>query len=266
MEQFNVFVPEDVLYQFKSALAEEYRETYDRIRQELLNGPLIHIDETKTELIGKPNGYVWVMASMDTVYYYFRPNRETEFLKEFLAGFEGVLVSDFYNGYDSLSCHQQKCLIHFIRDLNNDLLINQMNTEYKTIVTDFGKLLRNIIATIDKYGLRKRNLRKHIKETESFYFGVINANYNTELAINWQKRFKKNKGKLFNFFNFDGIPWNNNNGENAIKPFAKYRRRAKGALRQSGLEDYLILLSIQQTCKYRGINFLEFLKSKKSFF
>ena len=266
IEQFNIFVPENVRYQFKSALAEEYRETYDRIRQELVNGPLIHIDETKTELIGKPNGYVWVMTSMDTVYYFFRPNREAEFLKEFLAGFEGVLVSDFYNGYDSLSCQQQKCLIHFIRDLNNDLLINQMNAEYKAIVTDFGKLLRKIIATIDKHGLRKRYLQEHTKEIKTFYAGILNADYNTELAANWQKRFKKNEGKLFNFLNFDGVPWNNNNGENAIKPFAKYRRHAKGTLRQSGLEDYLILLSIQHTCKYRGINFLEFLKSKRSFF
>jgi len=127
VEQFNIVVPEDVRYQFKSALAEEYRETYDKIRQDLLNGSLIHIDETKTELVGKPNGYVWVMASMDTAYYFFRPNRETDFLKEFLASFQGVLVSDFYNGYTSLPCHQQKCLIHFIRDLNSDLLLNQMN-------------------------------------------------------------------------------------------------------------------------------------------
>jgi len=265
-EQFNIFVPENVRYQFKSALAEEYRETYDRIKQELLNGPLIHIDETKTELIDESNGYVWVMASMDTVYYFYRPNRKTHFLKEFLTGFAGVLVSDFYSGYDSLPCNQQKCLIHLIRDLNNDLLVNQMNSEYKEIVTEFGKLLRTIIATVDKYGLKQRNLKKHNKEVENFYARLLNANYNTDLAMHWQKRFKKNKGKLFNFLNFDGIPWNNNNAESAIKPFAKYRRKVKGTIRESGLEDYLILLSIQQTCKYRGINFLEFLKSKKKFF
>lgn len=265
-EQFNIYVPEDVRYQFKSALADEYRETYDRIYQELLNGTLIHIDETKTEVIEEPNGYVWVMASMDTVYYFFRPNRKAEFLKEFLTGFEGVLVSDFYSGYDSLPCHQQKCLIHFIRDLNNDLLMNQMNTEYKGIVTEFGRLLRKIITTTDKYGLKRRHLQKHAKEVEEFYTELLNADYNTELAVSWKKRFKRNKGKLFEFLKFDGIPWNNNNVENAIKSFAKYRRRAKGTLRQSGLEDYLILLSIQQTCKYRGIFFLEFLKSKRTLF
>ena len=140
-----------------------------------------------------------------------------------------------------------------------------MNSEYKGIVTEFGKLLRKIIATVDEYGLKQRHLKKHNIEVETFYARLLNADYNTDLAIHWQKRFRKNKGKLFNFLNFDGIPWNNNNAESAIKPFAKYRRKVKGTIRQSGLEDYLILLSIQQTCKYRGTNFLEFLKSKNKF-
>jgi hypothetical protein len=31
----------------------------------------------------------------------------------------------------------------------------------------------------------------------------------------------------------------------------------------SGLRDYLVLLSIYQTCKYRGISFLRFLLSRE---
>src|SRR6516164_11861311 len=36
--------------------------------------------------------------------------------------FSGVLVSDFYAAYSAIECRQQKCLIHFIRDLNDELL------------------------------------------------------------------------------------------------------------------------------------------------
>ena len=74
------------------------------------------------------------------------------------------------------------------------------------------------------------------------------------------------RDRLFEFLNHDGVPWNNNNAENAIKPFAKYRAMAGDLSTRKGLEDYLVLLSIQQTCKYRGISFLEFLKSGKSTF
>ncbi|MFQ5688474.1 MAG: transposase [Candidatus Scalindua sp.] len=123
--------------------------------------------------------------------------------------------------------------------------------------------MRNIVKTIDIYALKKRYLHKHVKDVEVFYEKILNEDYESELAISWQKRFKRNKGKLFNFMNYDGIPWNNNNAENAIKPLAKYRARAKGILREEGVKNYLVLLSIQQTCKYRGVNFLEFLKSKE---
>ena len=54
--------------------------------------------------------------------------------------------------------------------------------------------------------------------------------------------------------------------KSAIKPLAKFRTRVKGILRKEGLQDYLILLSIQQTCKYRGISFLDFLKSREKSF
>ena len=85
------------------------------------------------------------------------------FLKELLKDFHGILISDFYAGYDALPCPQQKCLIHLIRDLNNDLLNNQFNDEYNKIAAGFGQLLRTIIDTIDKYGLKKRNLKKSMK-------------------------------------------------------------------------------------------------------
>ena len=34
----------------------------------------------------------------------------------------------------------------------------------------------------------------------------------------------KCRDKLFTFIKYDGVPWNNNNAENAIKRFAYYRR------------------------------------------
>jgi hypothetical protein len=32
---------------------------------------------------------------------------------------------------------------------------HQLDKEFKQIISEFGNLLRNIIATIDKYGLKK---------------------------------------------------------------------------------------------------------------
>jgi hypothetical protein len=76
-------------------------------------------------------------------------------------------------------------------------------------------------------------------------------------------RLMKYRHKLFTFLNHDGIPWNNNNAEFAIKQFAYYRERVGASLAESGLHDYLVLLSIGQTCRYKGVDFLHFLLSKE---
>lgn len=43
------------------------------------------------------------------------------------------------------------------------------------------------------------------------------------VAQKYQKRIQKSGAKLFTFLDHDGVPWNNNNAEHAIKRFAKYR-------------------------------------------
>jgi len=261
LETFNIQIHHSRISIFKERFAEEYKITYERLKQEIIHGNLLHVDETPVEFSSSSSGYIWVFANIDAVFYLFRPNREADFLKDLLKEFNGVLISDFYPGYDSLPCPQQKCFVHLIRDLNNDFHKNQLNDEFKAIVIAFGKLLRIIVETIDKYGLKKWHLNKHIKDVERFYREVVNKEYESDIAISWQKRFIKNKDKLFTFLSYDSVPWNNNNAEVAIKTFADFRRIGKYTFTQKAINEYLVLFSIQQTCKYKGLSFLEFLKS-----
>jgi Transposase IS66 family len=80
-----------------------YKTLCDEILQSILESPVIHIDETTVRL-RKQKGYVWVVATMDKVYYFYKSSREGTFLQEMLAKFSGVLISDFYTAYDSLKC------------------------------------------------------------------------------------------------------------------------------------------------------------------
>jgi len=261
-DSFKISVSATQMTHFKEVIATKYLETYKEIIKKMGESKLIHIDETIAKINGI-DGYVWVFANYDSVYYQFRETRESDFLKELLQDFKGVLVSDFYTGYDSMECKQQKCLVHLIRDLNEDFMKHQLDDEFKQIISEFGNLLRNIITTIDKYGLKQFHLNKHKKDVEKFYANVILQDFESELAVVYQKRFIKYKEKLFLFLNHDGIPWNNNNAEHSIKPFAKWRKKVSKSLNKKNIENHLVLLSILQTCKYQGINFFEFLKSGK---
>ena len=262
-DMFKIHLPDGRIAKFTSAYVAYYAETIEEIQQVLLDGPVIHLDETKVSIRGV-RGYVWILTNLDTVLYLYRSTRETAFLKEMLQPFDGVAISDFYPGYDGLPCLQQKCLVHLIRDLNDDLFVNQLNAELKDIASNFGKLLQKIVTTIDDYGLKQRHLNKHTKDVAQFYTRYIDPEYESELAIKYQKRFKKYKEHLFTFLSYDGIPWNNNNAEHAVKPFAARRRTVNGLFTEKSVARYLVLLSIQQTCKYRGLNFLNFLNSRET--
>lgn len=135
------------------------------------------------------------------------------------------------------------------------------NQEIKEIVQEFASLLRPMIDTIDRFGLKARFLRKHKLPVARFYDTLICRKYNTELAQKAQQRFIKNRARLFTFLDHDNVPWNNNNAEHAIKSFAALRQVIDGPTTERGIHDYLILLSIYQTCVYRGIDFFGFLRS-----
>jgi hypothetical protein len=180
-----------------------------------------------------------------------------------LSEFSGVLVSDFYTAYDSIDCAQQKCLIHLIRDLNDDLLKNPFDDETKEMAKKFGTILIKIVSTIDDHGLRKKYLRKHKKEAVGFLENVCAKEYSTETAKKYQKRFRKYRNSLFTFLDYNDVPWNNNNVEHAIHWFARYRRFAGGLFTERSLKEMLLLLSVFQTCEYNDINVLRFLLSEK---
>lgn len=184
-------------------------------------------------------------------------------MRERLKEFRGVLVSDFYKAYDSFPGPQQKCLLHLMRDLNEAVLDLPYDIELKQVVTGFGELLKHIVQTIDRWGLKSRFLRKHQVDVERFYQKLSQATYHSDAALKWKDRFERNRDSLFTFLQYDGVPWNNNNAEHAIKAFARLRRIIVGLSTTKGIEDYLILLSVCQTCKYSGIDFLDFLRSGK---
>ena len=181
---------------------------------------------------------------------------------DLLEGFRGVLVSDFYAAYDSVPCAQQKCLIHLMRDINEDLHKNPFDSELKEIAGRFGSLLREIVETIDAHGLKARYLTKHKPSAMGFIEHVVGMKCATEAGLALTKRIEKNKDKLFTFLDYDGVPWNNNNAEHAVRAFTRLRN-VMSTSTPKGTREFATLMSIQQTLRYRGMSFLEFLRSGK---
>jgi len=246
--------------EMKSRAAEFYCDTYEEIKNSVQNGRLVHIDETRVSVKGA-TGYVWVFTNLAEVIYVYSDSREGEILSDMLKRFKGIMITDFYTAYDSVPCLQQRCLIHLIRDFNDDLFKNLFDAEFKEMVEAFGRLLKPIMSTIDTRGLKTHFLRKHKMAVNIFFEKYLGKEYSSELVRKYQTRLKKNQNRLFTFLDYDGVPWNNNNAENAIKGFATLRRVIGGSSTEKGLKDSLKLLSIAQTLRNKNVSFLNFLKS-----
>ena len=118
-----------------------------------------------------------------------------------------------------------------------------------------------MVETIDRFGLKQRFLRKRLREVDKFFAFLSNADFQSEVSLKCKQRFEKNRDSLFTFLHYDGVPWNNNNAEHAIKAFARLRDVIGGVSSKKCIEEYLILLSVAQTCEYQEIDFLDFLRS-----
>jgi predicted RecB family nuclease len=262
-DYFGLAVCQQEVTRFKPIMARYYRPCSDRLFAKILSGDVLHIDETEVKLrTGK--AYVWVFATAEEVVYMLRPTREGDFLVELLKDFHGVLVSDFYAAYDAINCPQQKCLIHLIRDINQELLNNSFDTELHSVTGPFGSLLRAIVTDIDEHGLKRRHLARHKLDVDAYFESIASRTFHSEAAEALRGRLLKNRDKLFTFIEHNGVGWNNNLAENAIRQFAYYREDQPGRLREAGLKDYLVLLSLYQTCRYRGVSFLKFLLSRET--
>lgn len=262
-DYFGVPVSKADVHAFKTLLSRFYAPTYQGLLDKLVGGTIIHADETGVQLKGGNAGYVWVFTNLEEVVFMYRPSREGSFLHDLFKDFHGVLISDFYAAYDSLPCAQQKCLVHLIRDINRDIQSNPWDEELKALASDFGHLLRPIMVTVDQYGLRRRHLRKHRRDAERFFRSIAGEPYHSEVADGYRRRLLQYQGKLCTFLDHDGVPWSNNNAEHAVHRFVYYREVADGQFTEGGLTDYLVLLSIYLTCRYKEVSFLQFLLSQE---
>jgi predicted RecB family nuclease len=260
---FGIGISISTIVEFVGNLAGYYAPTEAAILQAILKSDFVHVDETKINIEGVDH-YVWVFTDGQHVVFRVTETRETDIVREVLTGYQGVLVSDFYPGYDSIPCRQQKCLVHLIRDINDDLWKAPFDKELEAFAVEVQALLVPILEAVERYGLKARHLRRFLKDVERFYDKhIIGREYTSEPVRTFQKRFERYRESLFTFLTLDGIPWENNMAERAIRQLAVQRKISYNFSKRVAPQ-YLLLLAISQTCRFQRKPFLKFLLSKET--
>jgi hypothetical protein len=103
----------------------------------------------------------------------------------------------------------------FIRDLNNAILEHPYDEGLKQLAGNFAGVLKPIIETVDRRGLKKRFLGKFRNSIDQFNKRLADDGAG-EAAGKLVDRLQRNRNKMFTFLDFDDVPWNNNNAEHAV--------------------------------------------------
>ncbi len=109
LNRYGIDMSRQTLSESVLQVAEKISPLTDYLRQQLMGGPLIFMDETRVQVLNEPDktpqsqSYMWVQRggppNQPIVQFHYDPGRSADTAKGLLKGFEGTLMSDGYQPY-----------------------------------------------------------------------------------------------------------------------------------------------------------------------
>jgi transposase len=267
---FHCPLSQGTLANFIKAGGRQAATTVGFIEGKIKESNTVHSDETGCRVHGARQ-WLHVASTPEFTSYMIHPKRGFEALQDFgiLEGFTGDLIHDYYSSYYKyLLCRHFQCIAHILRELT--YLHEEMNQswarEMKDLLLD-AKMLRDR-ENQRMPGQRKvigRQTRDRIQER---YADIVLEGFskNPEPEPVPGKRGKQARGKALNllirfencyeeimgFFEYDGVPFDNNLAERDLR-MMKTREKISGTFRSiEHTKAFCDIRSVISTLKKQG--------------
>lgn len=267
--------------------AERYLSlVYDRMKEELLNSPVIHADETpvmvsKDGREGMHRNYMWVYRSgsmckaNQAVLYEYQKTRNADAPRKFLSGFDGKVICDGYQVYHVLENREDSrfkvagCWAHARRPFAQVYKSLGEEKAAGTVAAEALIQIQNIYHTDN--GLlklppseRKKRRKSLVKPLVDTFFewcrkSIDRIPPSSETADGIKYCINQEK-YLRVFLDDPQIPLDNNLAEQAIRPFCVGKKNWKLIDTIHGAQASAILYSIVETAKANDLNIYDYFK------
>ena len=226
--------------------------TKEMIKQNLLNSPVVHADETGVRVNGKTQ---WIHVASNSKYTLLKVHkkrgREGSEAGGVLPGYTGILVHDCwrpYFGFDKL--RHAVCCAHLLRELN--ALIETGKHQW---ASDMKKLLLEMKKVVEEYKFENKT------ELSRYYRNKFKARYAAILlqadetvtrsttrkktkAENLLKRLNEYHEEIMRFTKDFDVPFDNNQAERDIRN-VKVKQKVTGGYRSDdGAAEYADTISV----------------------
>ena len=226
---------------------------YEQIQQEALKSAVLHGDETGWRVNGK-TWWLWCFTTSDLTYYLIDRARGSPALaKFFIQEFAGILVSDFWGAYNAVVCAgRQMCLVHLLRDLEDVEKYKRPSEQWPAFAKKLRRLLGDAIRLWKREGVPPAEYASRRARLDERLQELIDASWEDLQAKRLIKRLRRHQADLFTFLDHEGVPFENNHAERAIRPAVIIRKNSYANRSQRGADTQAVLMSVYRTLKQRG--------------
>lgn len=244
-------------------VAEQGAPAVERIREAARSRAVVHADETGWRENGR-NGYAWLLATPEGERYVERHPSRAGAVANGLLGedFRGVLVSDFYAGYnDTPGGRHQRCWVHLLRDVRalleahaDDLSVAGLETRVwgAALTTLWRQVRRTLSHPPATSAQRQRLAQRFRRDLEALGAQFLNVPGHPCRALAW--RLWHFQHELLTCVAQSGVPPDNNLAERAIRPLVVMRKISGGTRSPQGSTTHMRLFSLAATWTAQGHN------------
>jgi transposase len=264
---FSVPLSAGTLVRVDRVCAERLAEVEQRIKEHILDSPVVHFDETGMRVEGKLQ-WLHVASTKGLTYYAAHEKRGKDAADEIclLPQYRGRAVHDGWRSYFGYGCEHALCNAHHLRELSfifeqygqkwaremKEILLEIKERRDKTKRGRFGpetigryeKEYRRIIAA----GMRANPPPAHHPG------GSRRGRRKKSDALNLLERLKQYERETLAFMYDFSVPFDNNQGERDLR-MMKVQQKISGTFRSSeGARTFCRIRSYISTVKKQGMN------------
>jgi transposase len=230
-------------------VAKQGEGTYSDLKKSLRASDFVHADETGWRENGK-NGYVWSFSTPLLRYFVYDKSRAHTVPKSVLGeAYGGILLSDFYGGYNYHYGWHQRCWVHLLRDVH---ALTQGHPNAGVLrwaaalraLYEEGKAFRS-----DDAKARARERVRLQRETTALSEPYVNACLPQSVLC---KRLVQFESEMYTFVEFPQVPSENNAAERSVRPTVIMRKISGGTRSATGSKTMAVLASLFGTWQARG--------------
>lgn len=236
----------------------------DWLREQLVHSPLLHADETGSNINGV-RYWIHCLCNESFTYFHIDLKRGREAMERMgvLSKFTGQLVHDHWKPYFLYLCTHVLCNAHHLRELER-----AFEQDGQKWARKMRRLLEKINRAVNKAG--GKLTRKEVKRYQKLYRGILSEAHKQCPENLKQRAQTKSRNLIERLIAFEEetlrfmvdelTPFTNNQGERDLR-MNKVQQKISGCFRsERGARDFCLIRSYLSTCRKQGVHPTEALR------